>query len=101
MTVAIIQLLDTIVHLIIIVLIVNAVLSWLIAFQILNPYKNAFVRQIWELSQRLTDPLLRPIRKIIPPLGGVDLSPIILLLGLQFLMTVIKNVALRSGALAF
>jgi YggT family protein len=73
-----------IVQLIIIVLIVNAVLSWLIAFQIVSR-RNAFVNQIWDMSQRLTDPLLRPIRRIVPPVGGLDLSPIVLILGLLFL----------------
>lgn len=73
-----------IVQLIIIVLIVNAVLSWLIAFEIVSR-RNAFVNQIWGTTQRLTEPLLGPIRKVIPSIGGLDLSPIVLILGLLFL----------------
>jgi YggT family protein len=73
-----------IVQLIIIVLIVNAVLSWLIAFEIVSR-RNAFVNQLWSATQRITDPLLRPIRRIIPAIGGLDLSPIVLILGLLFL----------------
>jgi YggT family protein len=73
-----------IVQLIIIVLIVNAVLSWLIAFEIVSR-RNAFVNQIWGTTLRLTEPLLGPIRKVIPSIGGLDLSPIVLILGLLFL----------------
>lgn len=73
-----------IVQLIIIVLIVNAVMSWLIAFEIVSR-RNALVNQIWGTTQRLTDPLLKPIRRIIPPIGGLDLSPIVLILGLLFI----------------
>ena len=73
-----------VVQLVIIVLIVNAVLSWLIAFEIVSR-RNAFVNQVWNGTQRLTDPLMKPIRKVIPPVGGLDLSPIVLILGLLFL----------------
>ncbi len=73
-----------VVQLVIIVLIVNAVLSWLIAFEIVSR-RNAFVNQIWTTTQRVTDPLMKPIRKVIPPVGGLDLSPIVLILGLLFL----------------
>lgn len=73
-----------IVQLIVIVLIVNAVISWLLAFEIVSR-RNAFVAQIWEFTQRVTDPLLKPLRRIIPPIGGMDLSPIVLILGLLFL----------------
>jgi len=72
------------VQLVIIVLIVNAVISWLVAFDIISR-RNAFVSQIWDFTQRLTDPLLKPLRRIIPPIGGLDLSPIVLILGLLFL----------------
>ncbi|MDX2234263.1 MAG: YggT family protein [Hyphomonadaceae bacterium] len=72
-----------IVQLVIIVLIVNAVLSWLIAFEIVSR-RNAFVNQLYSATQRLTEPLLGPIRRIIPPVGGLDLSPIVLILGLLF-----------------
>ncbi|KAF0177355.1 MAG: YggT family protein [Hyphomonadaceae bacterium] len=73
-----------IVQLIVIVLIVNAVISWLLAFEIVSR-RNAFVAQIWDFTQRVTDPLLKPLRRIIPPIGGMDLSPIVLILGLLFL----------------
>jgi len=80
-----------IVQLIIIVLIVNAVISWLVAFDIVSR-RNAFVAQIWDFTQRLTDPLLKPLRRIIPPIGGMDLSPIVLILGLLFLVRLLYAV---------
>jgi YggT family protein len=80
-----------IVQLIIIVLIVNAVISWLVAFDIVSR-RNAFVAQIWDFTQRLTDPLLKPLRRVIPPIGGIDLSPIVLILGLLFLVRLLYAV---------
>lgn len=81
---------SAIVQLIVIVLIVNAVMSWLIAFEIVSR-RNAFVNQIWSMTQRLTDPLLAPIRRIVPPIGGLDLSPIVLILGLQFIEIALRR----------
>jgi YggT family protein len=60
------------------------VLSWLIAFNVVNPY-NPTVRTIGEVLHRLTEPLLRPIRSVLPNLGGLDISPVILILLLLFL----------------
>ena len=57
----------------------KAILSWLIAFNVIN-YSNDFVRSIWNGLQAVTEPLLRPIRNIMPNLGAVDISPVILLL---------------------
>ena len=61
------------------VIIAGAVLSWLIAFGVVN-IRNDFVRSIWNALIALTEPLLRPIRNFLPNLGGIDVSPIILLL---------------------
>jgi YggT family protein len=66
------------------VVIAQAVMSWLIAFGIINTY-NKFVAQLGEVLYRLTEPALRPIRNLLPNLGGIDISPIILLLLLGFL----------------
>jgi len=65
-----------------------AILSWLIAFQVINT-RNQFVRQVAEFFFRVTEPALRPIRSILPNLGGIDISPMILILGLIFLDRVI------------
>lgn len=75
-------LLGTVVGLYIWVVIVNAILSWLVAFDVVN-LRNRLVATIDDTCRRLTDPALTPIRKVIPNLGGVDLSPIALIIGLQ------------------
>ena len=71
------------------VVIVNVVLSWLIAFNILNT-QNRLVYSILELSYRLTDPLLNKIRRFLPNLGNLDISPVILLLLIWFIEMCMK-----------
>ena len=71
------------------VVIVNVVISWLIAFNILNT-QNRFVYSILELSYRLTDPILNKIRRFLPNLGSLDISPIILLLLIWFIEMCMK-----------
>jgi len=78
-----IYLISPLITLAIIVVIVQAVLSWLIAFDVVNRYNQA-VGTIWSFTHAVTRPLLRPIQSVIPPLGGVDISPIILILLLSF-----------------
>jgi YggT family protein len=70
------------------IIIASAVTSWLVAFNVVNT-RNDVVRTIWETLHRLTEPVLRPIRNILPNLGGIDVSPIILLLLIFFLQRVI------------
>ena len=70
------------------VIIAAVILSWLVAFNAVNRY-NDVVRSIWNFVTALTEPLLRPIRGIIPNLGGIDISPLILLLLIYFLQQVI------------
>lgn len=65
------------------IILANVILSWLIAFNIINTY-NQFVSTILYATKRLTDPLLDPLRRIIPNLGGIDISPILLILLLLF-----------------
>ena len=71
------------------VVIANVVVSWLIAFNILNT-QNRFVYSILELSYRLTDPILNKIRRFLPHLGSLDISPIILLLLIWFIEMCMK-----------
>lgn len=66
------------------VIIVMAVMSWLLAFDVIN-MRNDFVRSVWNGVNALTEPGLRPIRRILPPIGGMDISPIVLLLLLSFI----------------
>ena len=70
------------------IIIGGAVLSWLIAFDVVNP-RSDFVRSVWNALNALTEPALRPIRRILPALGGLDLSPVVLLVGLYFLQRII------------
>jgi YggT family protein len=75
------------------IIIVQAVLSWLIAFNVINTY-NPTVRAIWQALQRMTDPLYRPIRRIMPDFGALDLSPMVVLIVIYILRyIVIPNVA--------
>ncbi|MEI9804306.1 MAG: YggT family protein [Pseudolabrys sp.] len=77
-------LVDTIITLYIWILIAAAVLSWLIAFNVVNT-RNPIVAGIGEFLYRVTEPALRPIRNLMPNLGGIDISPVILILLLLFL----------------
>lgn len=70
------------------VVIASAILSWLIAFNVVNT-QNRFVYSVAETLYRLTEPALRPIRSIIPNLGGIDISPVILILILMFITNVV------------
>ena len=75
------------------IVIAMAILSWLIAFNVVNT-RNPVVRMIAELLYRLTEPALRPIRKLLPNMGGIDISPIILFLIILFIQSVIlPNIA--------
>jgi YggT family protein len=72
------------------VVIASAIMSWLVAFGVIN-VRNQFIRVVVDLLYRLTEPLLRPIRRFLPNLGGVDISPIILLLGLYFFQSLLHE----------
>jgi len=72
------------------VIIIVAIMSWLIAFNVINVY-NDLVRSIWNGLNAVTEPLLRPIRNMLPNLGGVDISPIILLLLIFLIEDIIQR----------
>jgi YggT family protein len=78
----------TIIDLYIYVLIAAAVMSWLMAFNVVNSH-NPTVRMIWDFLYRITEPVLAPIRSVLPGLGGIDISPVILIIGLLFLKQLI------------
>jgi len=78
------------------VILAMVVMSWLIAFNVING-SNPYVRQIAYALRRLTEPLLAPIRRVLPDLGAVDVSPIVLLIGLQFLRVAIVWLFVRVG----
>ena len=75
------------------VIIAGVIMSWLVNFNVINGY-NPFVRSLWQAVNVVTEPLLRPIRRILPNMGGLDLSPIVLLLGCYFVQSVVlPNIA--------
>jgi YggT family protein len=69
-------------------LIASAILSWLVAFNVVNT-RNQFVASVGEFLYRITEPALRPIRSVLPNLGGIDISPVILILIIWFIQRVI------------
>lgn len=80
---AIVWLVNTILSIMTWSIILSAIISWLFAFDVINR-RNRFVNQISDFLDRLTAPLLEPFRRIIPPLGGMDISPIVVLLLINF-----------------
>ena len=70
------------------IIIVQAVMSWLVAFRVLS-IQNPTVRSIWGGLERITEPVYAPIRRVIPPLGGLDLTPMAVLLLIFFLQRLI------------
>ncbi len=77
------------------IVIASAIVSWLVAFGVTN-LRNQFVRMVVDFLVRVTEPALRPIRRIMPNLGGVDISPVILLLGLFFLRSLLWEYVLPA-----
>jgi YggT family protein len=69
-------------------IVIVAIMSWLISFNVINAYNNV-VRTIWDALNALIDPLLRPIRRHLPAMGGLDLSPLVLILIIEFIVKVI------------
>ncbi|HVJ42668.1 MAG TPA: YggT family protein [Dongiaceae bacterium] len=82
--IALISLIHTVISLYSLILLVYVILSWLTAYNVVNP-RHQVVLAIGRITSALVDPVLRPIRKIVPSIGGLDFSPIILILVLHFL----------------
>ena len=76
---------------------VHFIMSWLIQFQVLN-IRQPFVSQVWYGLSRLLEPIYAPIRRILPQMGGIDLSPLVALLGLEAIRIVLIN---NAGAFGF
>ena len=81
-------LIDTVISLFIWALIISAILSWLVAFDVVNT-RHRFVYMVGDFLYRITEPALRPIRNVLPNLGGVDLSPLVLIILLLFVQRLI------------
>jgi len=98
--VPIIQVLNMALQLYLFAIIASAIISWLIAFDVINT-TNRLVYTIVDFLWRITEPALRPIRQFLPNLGGIDISPIILILGIILVQNVLTNIALQlQGGMA-
>ena len=84
-------LLDNVITIYLWIIIINAILSWLVAFNVLNT-QNRFVFSVLDITYKLTDPALNKIRRFIPMFGSIDISPVILILLLMFLRNIIFEV---------
>ena len=84
-------LLDNVITIYLWVIIINAILSWLVAFNVLNT-QNRFVFSVLNVTYKLTDPALNRIRRFIPTFGSIDISPVVLILILMFLRNIIFEI---------
>jgi len=89
--IAIFVLLDSVLTIYIWIVIINAVLSWLVAFNILNT-QNRFVFSVLDATYKLTDPALNKIRRFLPTFGSIDLSPVVLILFLMFIRNLVFEI---------
>jgi YggT family protein len=88
-------LLDNVITIYLWIIIINAILSWLVAFNVLNT-QNRFVFSVLDVTYKLTDPALNKLRRFIPMFGSIDISPVILILLLMFLRNIIFEVLAPS-----
>ena len=84
-------LLDSVITIYLWIIIINAILSWLVAFNILNT-QNRFVFSLLDATYKLTDPVLNKIRRFIPTFGSIDVSPVVLILLLMFLRNILFEI---------
>lgn len=88
--IALLQTISMLLNLVWWVFLIMIIFSWLISFNVINT-RNQFVATVWRILNQITEPILRPIRRIIPPVGGLDLSPIIVFVIIFFLQSFIAN----------
>ncbi|MEQ8446775.1 MAG: YggT family protein [Pelagibacterium sp.] len=92
------QFIDVVLSLVIFIMIAQVIMSWLLAFNILN-MSNQFVATVANMLWQLTNPLLAPIRRVLPNFGGLDISPIVLFLTIYFIRLVILYPLMRQVAM--
>ncbi len=78
------------------VVVIAVIVSWLIAFNVINTYNN-FVRSLLRALAALTEPVFRPIRRVLPPMGGLDLSPLVVLVAIWFIEYSLSWASYRYG----
>ena len=94
--IALLQIVQLLLNIIWWIIVVQAILSWLIAFNVINTHSD-FVRTVWTALGRMTEPMYRPIRRILPDFGALDLSPLVVLL----LIYILSNIVLRNIAASY
>ena len=94
---ALFNIIDMILQLLVWIIIGQVVISWLVAFNVINT-SSPFVRTLLQGLERLTAPLYRPIRRIMPDFGGIDFSPIVLILAIQIVRMLVEGLALETSA---
>jgi YggT family protein len=94
---ALFGIIDMVLQILVWVIIAQVIISWLVAFNVINTQSN-FMRTVLDVLDRLTAPLYRPIRKILPDFGGIDFSPIVLILAIQILRKLNQGLALETSA---
>lgn len=87
---SIVQILFLLIDIAFFLVLAHAIMSWLISFQILNT-RQQLVAQLWYGLNRLLEPVYRPIRRMLPDMGGIDLSPLVVLIGLYVLQILLVN----------
>lgn len=92
MLLSLFQILDILLQVLMWIIIIQAILSWLVAFNVINTH-NDFVRSFLNALDRLTRPLYRPIRKLLPDFGGIDFSPIVIILLIYVLRILLQGAA--------
>ena len=93
---AILQTLSFILNIVWWIFLIMIIMSWLISFNVINT-RNQFVASVWRVLNQVTEPILKPIRRIVPPVGGLDLSPLIVFVIIFFLQNLISFYAARAA----
>lgn len=93
---ALAQLISTLFTIYIFVIILHVAISWLIVFKVLNT-DNPQARNLVSLLKRATDPVMQPVQKYVPPIGGIDITPIIVIIGLQLLQSFLVTMLLQGA----
>ena len=88
---------DMILQLLVYVIIAQVIISWLVAFNVINS-SSPFIRTVLSGLERVTAPLYRPIRKLLPDFGGLDFAPIVLILAIQVVRMLVEGLALETSA---
>ena len=94
---ALFSIIDMVLQVLVWIIIAQIIFSWLVAFRVIDTSNN-FVRTLLDGLERLTAPLYRPIRKVMPDFGGIDFSPVVLILAIQILRKVNEGLALETSA---